>query len=140
MADAAKCRANIFRHVSNMSSDTSMPHRNCRRQHSTNPTKFLARPAKIRLRLPTKQSIHLLYGDLTKLMYFAIPVKLEGSILPESGDSIKMLPFFLRTWLVLDSWLYHYVSDKANYLAKVCPWVRAPGLSTFLLPLPTVNL
>jgi hypothetical protein len=42
-----------------------------------------ARPAKIRLQLPTEQSIHLLYGDFTKLMYFAIQVELEGSILPE---------------------------------------------------------
>ncbi len=44
---------------------------------------FLARPAKIRLWLPTKQSIRLLYGDLTKLMYFAVPVKLKGAVLLE---------------------------------------------------------
>jgi hypothetical protein len=44
---------------------------------------FLARPAKIRLRLATEQSIHLLYGDFTKLMYFAILVKLKGLMVPE---------------------------------------------------------
>jgi hypothetical protein len=44
---------------------------------------FLARPAKIRLWLATKQLSHLLYGDFTKLMYFAMPVELEGSMLPE---------------------------------------------------------
>ena len=44
---------------------------------------FSARPAKIRLWLPTEQLIHLLYGHFTKLMYFAIPVKLKGLILPE---------------------------------------------------------
>ncbi len=36
-----------------------------------------------RMVLATKQLIHLLYGDFTKLMYFAIPVKLKGSTLPE---------------------------------------------------------
>ena len=44
---------------------------------------YLARPAKIRLRLATKQSSHSLYGDLTKLMYFVMPVELDGSMLPE---------------------------------------------------------
>jgi hypothetical protein len=44
---------------------------------------FLARPAKIRLRLATEQSIRSLYGNLTKLMYFAIPVELKESMLPE---------------------------------------------------------
>jgi hypothetical protein len=44
---------------------------------------FLPRPAKIRLQLATEQPIHLLYGNFTKLMYFAIPVELEGSMLPE---------------------------------------------------------
>ncbi len=44
---------------------------------------FSARLAKIRLRLATKQSSRLLYGDFTKLMYFAIPVELKGSMLPE---------------------------------------------------------
>ncbi len=44
---------------------------------------FSARPAKIRLQLPTEQLIRLLYGDFTKLMYFAITVELEGLILPE---------------------------------------------------------
>jgi hypothetical protein len=44
---------------------------------------FLARPTKIRLRLPTKQSIRSLYGDFTKVIYFAIPVKLKESKLPE---------------------------------------------------------
>jgi hypothetical protein len=37
----------------------------------------------MRLRLPTKQLIHLVYGDFTKLMYFAILVELKGLILPE---------------------------------------------------------
>jgi hypothetical protein len=44
---------------------------------------FLAMPTKLRLWLPTKQSIRLLYNDFKKLMYFAIPVKLKGLILPE---------------------------------------------------------
>ncbi len=44
---------------------------------------FSARPAKIRLQLPTEQSIYLLYDNFTKLMYFVTPVKLEGSILPK---------------------------------------------------------
>jgi hypothetical protein len=44
---------------------------------------FLARSAKIRLRLATKQSSGLLYGNFTKLIYFAISVELKGSMLPE---------------------------------------------------------
>jgi hypothetical protein len=49
MADVAKCRADIFRHVTDMSSDTSMSHQNCRRRHPTNPTKspFLCARRKI---------------------------------------------------------------------------------------------
>ncbi len=39
MADVAKCRADIFRHVANMSSDTSMSRQNWRSRHPTNPTK-----------------------------------------------------------------------------------------------------
>jgi hypothetical protein len=39
MADVAKCRADIFRHVTNMSSDTSMLRRNWRCRHPTNPAK-----------------------------------------------------------------------------------------------------
>ncbi len=42
---------------------------------------FSAWPAKIRLQLPTEQSIRSLYGDFAKLMYFVIPVKLKGLIL-----------------------------------------------------------
>jgi hypothetical protein len=41
MADVAKCRADIFRNVADMSSDTSMLHQNCRRRHPTNPTKHM---------------------------------------------------------------------------------------------------
>jgi hypothetical protein len=51
---------------------------------------FLARSAKIRLRLPTEHSILLLYRDLTKLMYFAIPVKLKGLILLQR---VTLLPW-----------------------------------------------
>ncbi len=38
-ADVAECRANIFRHVSDMSSDTSMSRQNCWCRHPTNPNK-----------------------------------------------------------------------------------------------------
>jgi hypothetical protein len=38
--NVAKCRANIFQHVADMSSDMSMLHQNCRRWHPTNPTKI----------------------------------------------------------------------------------------------------
>ncbi len=38
-ADVAECWADIFRHVSDLSSDMSMSHLNCRRRHPTNPTK-----------------------------------------------------------------------------------------------------
>ncbi len=41
MADVAKCRANIFWHVANMSSNTSMLHQNWQHQHPTNPTKMI---------------------------------------------------------------------------------------------------
>jgi hypothetical protein len=60
---------------------------------------FSARPTNMRLRLPTMQLIRLLYGDLTKLMYLATLVELEGSILPEYGESINALLFFLGRWL-----------------------------------------
>jgi hypothetical protein len=46
---------------------------------------FLNRPTKIRLRLATKQLGRLLYGDFTKLMYFAIPVKLKRVDAPRVG-------------------------------------------------------
>jgi hypothetical protein len=39
MADNAECRADIFRNFAVMSSNTSMLHQNCQRQHPTNPTK-----------------------------------------------------------------------------------------------------
>jgi hypothetical protein len=38
-ADVAECQAEIFQHVSDMSSDTSMLHQNCQCPHPTNPTK-----------------------------------------------------------------------------------------------------
>ena len=44
---------------------------------------FLDRAARIRLRLPTLQSILSLYGDLTKLLYLVRPVELKGSMLPK---------------------------------------------------------
>jgi hypothetical protein len=43
MADVAKFRAYIFRHIADMSSDMSMLHQNCRRRHPTNPTKITVR-------------------------------------------------------------------------------------------------
>ncbi len=43
MTDVAKCRADIFRHVADMSSDTSMSRQNWRCRHPTNPTKWIGR-------------------------------------------------------------------------------------------------
>ena len=60
-----------------------LPEVGTRRMAKENCLAFLARPAKTRLRLATKQSSRLLYGDYTKLKYFAMPVKLKGSMLPE---------------------------------------------------------
>ncbi len=44
---------------------------------------FLARLAKIRLRLATEQSNWSLYSNFTKLLYFAMPVELKGLMLLE---------------------------------------------------------
>jgi hypothetical protein len=60
MADVAECRANIFRHIADMSSDKSMLRQNCRRQHPTNPTKAepLTSQEKKRRVSALNQSIH----------------------------------------------------------------------------------
>ncbi len=63
-ADITECWADIFQHVSDMSSDTSMSRQNCQRWHPTNPTKtvswyvLITRPS-IVWTGPTTNSSHL---------------------------------------------------------------------------------
>jgi hypothetical protein len=67
MADVAKCRAEIFQHVADMLSDTSMLRQNWQCQHPTNPTKTLI--AKLAL-APTSKP--LLLPTFGWLLYISI--------------------------------------------------------------------
>jgi hypothetical protein len=88
MADVAKCWAKIFRHVTDMSSDTSMSCQNCQCWHSTNPTKrSIGPPWRVTPRILRENSVagmrQMTLGHRYVVRCYASPVPLTRGTLGE---------------------------------------------------------